>query len=138
MRTLKFRAWDKQTNAMWFSDKEPLRCDFVFGRQIYLTNGRSYAPYNVENIMQYTGLHDRNGKEIYEEDIVVMETVSSYPEEPFRKDVWEGAVIWDAAGFGIQTEICKGKGTEISLLEQSQYVDIEVIGNIYENPELIK
>lgn len=76
-------------------------------------------------IMQYTGLHDKNGKEIYEGDIV---------KAKHRGYIGIGQVQYD-------NEYCDYK---IYINENKDYVplwksvDLEVIGNIYENPELLE
>jgi len=83
-----------------------------------------------DRLMQYTGLHDKNGKEIYEGDVicfiedVIAETISGYPRyEP------EGKI----------TEV---KLPDIFITLHSEEIppanEIEVIGNIYENPELLR
>ena len=80
-------------------------------------------------IMQFTGLKDKNGKEVYEGDIV-----SYY--QPFAKRTDTHIVKWDDrwACFGLfenGNEWCKEN-------DWMKIKDIEVIGNIYENPELLK
>lgn len=67
--------------------------------------------------MQYTGLKDKNGKEIYEGDIILGNATVTWKE--------------DITGFGITT----GK---YGLINYKNHSDFKVIGNIYENPELIK
>lgn len=77
-------------------------------------------------IMQYTGLKDKNGKEIYEGDIVKV----------FTSEKWRiGIVIYEHSGFTI--DVTKNKDLEYgrtSIIENL----IEKIGNIYDNPELLE
>jgi len=71
-------------------------------------------------LMQFTGIHDRNGKEVYEGDIIKNE---------FGKKV----IKWDDGGF-----YCDEEKTVMRIyLWILDFSKIEVIGNIYENPKLI-
>lgn len=82
-----------------------------------------YVYHKISNYMQSTGLKDRNGKLIYEGDIV---KVSGYGVEGIFKMFWEDVT----AQFAISIY-------ESDCFEHSQSV-MEVIGNIYENKELLK
>jgi uncharacterized phage protein (TIGR01671 family) len=117
MRTIKFRAWDK--------DNKQMTVDFAV-----FADGRGAGAYDpvssdgdeiYENyeLMQFTGLHDKNGKEIYEGDIV--EYVGQIKEYHHEVKFKNGCFI---AG----TSLNNGTIEELNL---------EVIGNIWENPELI-
>jgi uncharacterized phage protein (TIGR01671 family) len=77
--------------------------------------------------MQYTGLHDKNGKEIYEGDIVKFENIKA-------------KIIYGFCGF--EFEWIDGYTDKIRLcktepLFKNVSLIFEVIGNIYENPELL-
>jgi uncharacterized phage protein (TIGR01671 family) len=118
-REIKFRAW--HGGEMVFSKPMP---DFVFWKWYYDSTTR---------IMQYVGLKDKNGKEIYEGDIFI----------PFNSDSIINTVEFKNGAFGY---LCKDTAYEFFIsFNQNEHFDIEnncskqieVIGNIYENPELL-
>ena len=76
--------------------------------------------------LQYTGLTDKNGKEIYEGDIVI--------DVPNKKEGWRAAIAWADVSFYLSKE----HPAERDFYELWQRNRLEVIGNIYENPELLK
>ncbi len=91
-------------------------------------------------IMQYTGLKDKNGVEIYEGDVVKTRTLSD--------ELYENEMQSYSVGFYNGT-FCLMKGKQFLRqwkdgthdwysLENTESFDIEVIGNIHENPELLK
>lgn len=121
MREIKFRAWRKDEQRMYsigslsfmtYSDGTPENrgCEGWWG-----DNHRDRFSLAEVVLMQYTGLKDKNGKEIYEGDIVVMKADSLNEEQTIE-------VKWRKEGF---YEYFNG------------FADCEVIGNIYENPELL-
>jgi uncharacterized phage protein (TIGR01671 family) len=85
------------------------------------------------NVMQFTGLKDKNGKEIYEGDI--------YRWVSWNKAERIGVVEYEI-GFGGDGETWAGFGfpSDITRLDNDDepWRDVEVIGNIYENPELLE
>ena len=86
-------------------------------------------------LMQFTGLLDRNGKETYENDIIKYHDY----DESFGKvkyDKWKiGQIIWDNEHLRYQSETGNKYGKWLENFYRMNY--IEVIGNIYENPELL-
>ena len=123
MREIKFRAWDVD-NKTWINlwilrftkDGEVMAVEELSG------DGDSdiFAPGQIV-LCQFTGLKDKNGKEIYEGDILYNEEWKTKTEVKFK----EGA-------FNPLVEI-ESDETTWSLPDE-----FEVIGNIYENPELLR
>jgi uncharacterized phage protein (TIGR01671 family) len=119
MREIKFRAWDKDAKKM---------CeDFLYFVEdaIYQHQGNPWQDERF-TLMQFTGLKDKNGKEIYEGDIILLHPTDKHG----VKVSWDE----DIAGFGF-------KGQAMATHLNSPKLSAEnytVIGNIYENPDMLK
>lgn len=127
MREIKFRAWDKSQNKMYQVrginfDNEDLWL------KINETQIMGANLFEVE-LMQYTGLKDKNGTEIYEGDIVkyTSELENGIFEVKYSNCRFYG--LWIEANFMDIT-------TDLFYLGCSN--ELEVIGNIYQNPELLE
>ena len=118
-REIKFRVYDKEKN-MWtnfkifdniihFMDKTP----GVWFHEKYKAKGRF-------SLMQYTGLKDSEGYEIYEDDIVWNEWDEEYQ-----------VVIYDDGEYKLM-----GESHIQNLFNNLDYIDVR--GNVYENSELVK
>lgn len=124
-RVIKFRAWDKEEKKMYFDVQN--NYDNIREQTCFQDN-------NLE-LMQFTGLKDKNGKEIYEGDIIkAKHDVGDY-------DI--GSVVYGRKGAFCIDLPKVATGIKSPLLNYIHGImfdesDIEVIGNIYENPELLK
>ena len=115
MKEIKFRVWDNDLEIMSYSDTD------IF---ITFSDDGIYVGYEIDDeiddyeLMQYVGCKDRNNKEIYEGDIV-------------KTKEHIGQIIFSKGMFFIDV-----KGDfYLPIYNVSEFM--EVIGNIYENPDLL-
>ena len=126
MREIKFRAWMKnRLSGEWFMDYQHDGTPKSWYLRSFFEN---YDAHHETFLMQYTGLHDKNGKEIYEGDIATVECECGY-----RANM---PVEWGYNGFRLKKQWSHRFPS--GELEFNHTERVEVIGNIYENPELLK
>ena len=110
MREIKFRGWDEGMMVPW-DDLKEWECNL--------------SELNELRLMQYTGLKDKNGKEIYEGDVLT------------TGDVYLYKVVWEDFGFDLIHQYGRwGPLSRFPKLLEDFSKDCEIIGNIYENTEL--
>ncbi len=115
MREVKFRLWNN------IQDKMLPHKDIDFN---FLFDGDDH---NDFNLMQYTGLKDKNGKEIYEGDVVAEE----------NKDSEDNIYVCEFDNTDAKFIFCSPLDGEA--LEENNFAsDLKIIGNIYSSPELLK
>ena len=137
MREIKFRAWDKEKKE-WVGAETGGVMDLEYSGEVgaFMFDNDSFdIPKNVI-WCQFTGLKDKNGKEICEGDIVrrvYAFTKANKPKETTDQIVFSDE--WGAFAFHSKTNIGKGWSRMYS---GHKAFPFEVIGNIYENPELLK
>jgi uncharacterized phage protein (TIGR01671 family) len=122
-REIKFRAWSKLLNCM----SEVMEIDFEHDA-IRCVPG--HLPKNKLSdcvLLQSTGLKDRNGKEIYERDIVIARERHNLTREETVSVTWDESLAGFAPFANYDRDCDIYTGAEVS----------EVIGNIYQNPELL-
>lgn len=146
MRIIKFRAWDYTHGKMVYDDdtgsvsciNSKLNVTIPAWIEYDGTNWQSWPLPNHE-LMQFTGLHDRNGKEIYEGDLVRINNLTENwknGEPPFDWRVL--AVEYNQYAWAFNNSVLYfPMSTYKDRAGEFYDYEIEVIGNIYENPELL-
>jgi uncharacterized phage protein (TIGR01671 family) len=146
-REIKFRAWDGEnmiffedfeitnTGNFWRGDREVWSIQSLFGKGEPESGlGYWHADFsedaNIIQLMQFTGLHDKNGFEIYEGDIICFK--ANYTS---KLGGWmNGLVVITPLKLEIHNEYGKYDADEET--DEFPYT-CEVLGNIYQNPELL-
>lgn len=113
MREIKFRAWDKETKRMFNVAKLDISYDYQ----------------NNVILMQHTGLHDKNGVKVYDGDIL-----SAHLDSIFPQNETIAQVLWHEYGWYIKEH----DSVDFTPIDSSDDGLWEVVGNIYENPELLE
>lgn len=131
MREIKFRAWDNDNQRM------------VNNAVIFYPNFEKYHINSSAIYMQYTGLKDKNGKEIYEGDILKCHIFTQELGENLGVTEGEKQFIAEVCEMGVMGFQVTTKSNESgNLFWYDNFEDpeeqLEVIGNIYENPELLE
>lgn len=122
MREIKYRVWCKGTsdNLNFQKPRWISMDDFILNKYFHLFNSLSESPDFV--LCQFTGLKDKNGKEIYEGDIISGEF---YDTEYHHAETIKHEVVFNNGAYNIAS----GNWHKPTL---------EIIGNIFETPELLK
>ena len=133
MRDLKFRAFDKFNEVYYYSDK------FENLAQFFLEVVMAQKGENVIVVEQFTGLKDRNGVKIYEGDVVASKYIHGECEKSVYKIIFDSFGLHGIVGFHA-----------INIFDQrddlhfyggipcSENYELEIIGNIHQNPELME
>ena len=122
MREFKFRAWSDETKMMYHSHRPNGTTNPMWS---YDSVFRANNP--KTHIMQYTGIKDKSGKEIYDGDI------AKYMQ--YKTPI---VIIWNCKFAAFDFYHVGDEGARHILSPRIASESIEVIGNIYENPELLE
>ena len=123
----KFRAWTEEGKVMYY-DVYPFKDDTLL--LSYDEIAFDEVPASDFIVMQSTGLKDKNGSEIFEGDIVKYEAGCNTVTEEVAYDK-------NFAGFGVRDADTDIIFTFLQLADVVDLISLEVVGNIYQNPELL-
>lgn len=130
---IKFRAWDKKTKTMYEvkSIVFTLQSMLCVNKKAVYPERTLYLDDDDTILMQYTGLKDKNGVEIFEGDIVNACGYDSDQGRIYKTTDFTGVIVYRKNSFCLQFG---------DFLDSwwANDEEVEVIGNIYENPELIE
>lgn len=162
-RELKFRAWDESRKEMitefgLLKENMPQLLQNEEDGYIFCGHSQDNGDWLEPILMQYTGLKDKNGKEIYEGDILKQRYYPIGSDKKVIEYYKIGVVVYGLNSYGVKLkfegtnildeskklshhrtsrEIYKHPSAGENWVDNSFYGEYEIIGNIYENPELL-
>lgn len=146
-REIKFRAWDNLNHRMqfdFFIDSDGAAWMNQDPHGVDMSGKKRVARTDRLEVMQFTGLKDKNGKEIYESDIIELiddagNTIRTQVKWGNHRRQMSNGLIVDIPGFAF---IKADGAASFPIVQNYKGVHdleiFEVIGNIYQNPELIQ
>src|SRR5450631_4881248 len=133
-RDIKYKAWHKTAKKMyqvkgWLQVDRGPRDLLVYGEDKYRVTERIASDLTELELREYTGRKDKHGVEIYEGDLI------------HRPDIGIAMLVrWNEknAGFDLAMKDPKNFDAVTLWYTQASHTDYEVIGNVYEHPELFQ
>lgn len=126
-RVNKYRAWNTEKKIMCYDNEDGSAesWDGAYGSEVGMINEYLNLPEHLKTYeyMQYIGVKDKNGKEVYEKDIVRIDG---------KLELFVVMCVCDTVRFGLQSI------DELLYFEFGIGSRIEVVGNVYENADLLK
>ena len=150
MREILFRAKDNGVlNGVWqYGSLDVSNPDAPTIIRIDRHNNKMFIPILIETVGQYTGLTDKNGKKIFEGDILKVKTMwhAEYPEDengfftsPIKKETYWSVEHKNFSGeMGFMVYGIDRRWHTLLTWNKLYNADAEVVGNIHDNPELLK
>lgn len=141
MRSIKFRCWFNGRMcygipAIRFDEKGVCRVDLNADDGDFDSTCDTWAKRDDFELMQFTGFQDRNGRDVYDGDIIAKDCYPFYRDD---KPNYFATVEWIFGGWQYVLRcVSPGRGISDGINQQLEDCDdFEVVGNIYENPELL-
>lgn len=127
MRTIKFRGKDRYGDTWYYGS---IFVNEIFGHTHIWEYSLGYFEVDPETVGQFSGLYDCNGNEIYEGDLVEWE----------KDGLMYVVRFWRGMFFASVQECNEGilGGFPLHALTEYEYRKCKIVGNIYDNPELLK
>lgn len=126
----RYRAWDKELQTMLDVSLIDLKKRVLVGEH-WEFGETNFINFDDVNLMQSTGLFDKNGKEIFEVDVVRMRN----PRDRRQIGMFQVVRVVNSPMLGL---LDKNLTTEIFNLYEHMRNYYEIIGNVYENPEMLE
>lgn len=147
MRKIKFRAWDEEDERMYYSGKVIITFNGYL-EEVYARHGNTLFKLIDYKLMQYTGLKDKNGKEIYEGDILSYKHITYSDCSKTKIEEIEEESFIEIITYSPMASIVKPHSKNVKcfgydnvnkecLILDLTSDEVEVIGNKFENPELL-